>query len=308
MRIDVHTTILQGRVQLFVVFFFLSLSAFGQMTVTGTVISSDDKQPLPGINIVVKGTTNGTATDLNGKYVITVNDPADTLIFTFIGYLWKEEPVKGRSLVNVTMKLDCVRDWFDLQRIGLNLVSGVVNTPLGGQLEIAFPPFFLRKGTFTSSLTYQTNLDDNTYLNADVKLLHFIFTCNFDMDAGWFYRKIAFGNDFDAVGNSFETNFNFHRLRFITGYSHLNYTPGESGTSTNFDGALLGMSTWVGGKLRLEIFGKVAIYKDKQEIFGEIRRESRHLDVYVKYYKLDTFTELSFGVGTTFGYRLKKQR
>ena len=57
-----------------------------QQAVTGTVTDAITGEPMPGVNIVVKGTTIGALTDLSGRYSVTVSDPNDVLVFTFIGY------------------------------------------------------------------------------------------------------------------------------------------------------------------------------------------------------------------------------
>ena len=64
--------------------FWLHLSAQNKNVMTGYVISADDKSPLAGVNIVVKGTTQGTTTDEKGFYSIPV-ESTSTLVFSFIG-------------------------------------------------------------------------------------------------------------------------------------------------------------------------------------------------------------------------------
>jgi TonB-linked SusC/RagA family outer membrane protein len=88
------------------VFAFASSELWAQeQTISGTVASSDDGSGLPGVNVVVKGTTNGTVTDANGKY--SVSAPADgTLVFTFIGLTTQEVAIGGRSVVDVKMSQD----------------------------------------------------------------------------------------------------------------------------------------------------------------------------------------------------------
>lgn len=53
-------------------------------TVTGTITSAEDGTPIPGLNVVEKGTTNGTVTNLEGFYFLTVSDDA-TLVFSYVG-------------------------------------------------------------------------------------------------------------------------------------------------------------------------------------------------------------------------------
>lgn len=82
----------------------LGSSALAQITVSGTV--SDASGPVPGVNVVVKGTTNGAQTDFDGNY--SLNDVANdaTLVFSYIGYTSQELAVNGQSTVNVSLQED----------------------------------------------------------------------------------------------------------------------------------------------------------------------------------------------------------
>ncbi|WP_350284991.1 TonB-dependent receptor [uncultured Croceitalea sp.] len=84
--------------------FIVGISAVAQeTTVSGTV--SDSQGPLPGVNIVEKGTTNGVTTDFDGNYTISVASDA-TLVFSYIGYMVQEVAVDGKTTLNVTMQED----------------------------------------------------------------------------------------------------------------------------------------------------------------------------------------------------------
>lgn len=75
-----------------------------EITVAGKVI--DDKgDPLPGVSILVRGTTIGTTTDVDGRYALTVQEGA-TLIFSFIGYVTQEINVGNRSTIDISLKED----------------------------------------------------------------------------------------------------------------------------------------------------------------------------------------------------------
>ncbi|SHG56937.1 iron complex outermembrane recepter protein [Chryseolinea serpens] len=73
--------------------------------VTGKITSAEDGASLPGVNVLEKGTSNGTVTDSNGHYSISVTDNA-TLIFSFIGYKSQEVIVGGQSAVDLTLQVD----------------------------------------------------------------------------------------------------------------------------------------------------------------------------------------------------------
>lgn len=74
-------------------------------TVSGRV--TDNKgEGLPGVNIVVKGTTLGTTTDVEGSYVVTVPDANAVLVFSFIGYQSQEVSINGRQRIDITLEAD----------------------------------------------------------------------------------------------------------------------------------------------------------------------------------------------------------
>ncbi|MEP1086466.1 TonB-dependent receptor [Algoriphagus sp.] len=74
--------------------------------VSGVVISGEDNLPLPGASILVKGTTNGTVTDIDGKFALTVSGPSDVLVLSFIGFTQMEVPVGDRSVFDLTLMPD----------------------------------------------------------------------------------------------------------------------------------------------------------------------------------------------------------
>ncbi len=84
---------------------FLSFNIYSQaLTVKGTVTDGDTYDGLPGVNIQIKGTTNGTSTDIDGNYSLEVSRPDDVLIFSFIGYSTQEIAVNNRNIIDVQME------------------------------------------------------------------------------------------------------------------------------------------------------------------------------------------------------------
>ena len=75
-----------------------------QISVTGTVIGTDD-EPIIGVSILVKGTTQGVITDLNGNYTINTNSDA-TLVFSYVGCITQEVAIAGRKKINITLVED----------------------------------------------------------------------------------------------------------------------------------------------------------------------------------------------------------
>lgn len=87
-------------------------------TITGRVISSEDNEPLPQVTVLIKGTTNGTLTDLDGNYSIDIPDEGATLIFRYVSFQNQEVVVGNRSVVNITLLPDS-------KNLGEVVVTGV---------------------------------------------------------------------------------------------------------------------------------------------------------------------------------------
>ncbi|MBL7854641.1 MAG: TonB-dependent receptor [Cyclobacteriaceae bacterium] len=90
----------------FLAFCFLAAEATAQIRVRGQVLSAPDKSPLPGVNIMIKGTTGGTTTDADGRYEIEVPDQNSILVFSFVGFVSKEVPVSSRTEIIVELDED----------------------------------------------------------------------------------------------------------------------------------------------------------------------------------------------------------
>ncbi|APS37614.1 MULTISPECIES: SusC/RagA family TonB-linked outer membrane protein [unclassified Salegentibacter] len=83
--------------------FFQITGVLAQQTeVTGTVTVASDGMPLPGVNVLVKGTNDGTVTDMDGNYAIEVAADA-VLVFSSLGFENQEQAIEGRSVINVAM-------------------------------------------------------------------------------------------------------------------------------------------------------------------------------------------------------------
>ena len=78
-------------------------SVMQQVTVTGT-IKDENGQPMPGVNILVEGTTVGSISDITGKYTISVSNSNAVLVFSFIGYKELKVPVAGKVRIDVSME------------------------------------------------------------------------------------------------------------------------------------------------------------------------------------------------------------
>ncbi len=111
-------------------FFFLLAGILHSQTVSGIV--SDNSGPLPGVNVLVKGTSNGAQTNFDGAYTLNNVPPDAVLVFSYIGFKSQEASIDGRSSINITMIEDAaLLDEIVLIGYGTTTIkdaTGAVNT------------------------------------------------------------------------------------------------------------------------------------------------------------------------------------
>jgi TonB family protein len=77
-----------------------------QRVVQGKVVLAEDNTPIPGVNIVIKGTNRGTVTDINGEYKLTLNTADPKLVYSFIGFQTREVDVNNQNEMIVSLETD----------------------------------------------------------------------------------------------------------------------------------------------------------------------------------------------------------
>ncbi len=87
----------------------LPLSVLAQSTLTGTVSDNATGQPIPGVNVIIEGSTNGTTTDINGSYTLTGVNTGDRIVFSFIGFGNQTVEYTGQSTMDVVMQEDATQ-------------------------------------------------------------------------------------------------------------------------------------------------------------------------------------------------------
>lgn len=121
--------------------------AFAQeKTISGTV--SDETGPLPGVNVIVKGTTNGTQTDFDGKYTLKAST-GDVLVFSYVGMETKEKTIGSSSTINIIMT-------------GTNLLEEVVIVGYGTTTKKSY--------TGTASVVKNEDLETKSFSNISQSL------------------------------------------------------------------------------------------------------------------------------------------
>ena len=116
--------------------------AYAQNTVSGTVTDVEDGSAIPGVNVLVKGTSTGTITDVEGNYSVTAEGENATLVFSSVGFTTQEVPVNGQTTIDLALEGD-VQALEEIVVTGYSTeerrdVSGAVST-VGGEELAAIP-------------------------------------------------------------------------------------------------------------------------------------------------------------------------
>ena len=302
------------RILNYLILFLIPYFSYGQITITGQVFSKEEGVPIPGANIREKGTMNGTVADLEGKFSITVEKLPTTLEVFWIGAIPKEIVVRDQTPLIIELKYDCTRHTYDHQLIGFYLNSGVINNPYGGEFHFTFPAFW-RMTTLKAKLGYQTDLDLNENITGQIAFDHIMFTCDYDLDLKVDYQRTIFEDNIEFEIKSIETHFNLDKkfskikyARFIAGISTIEFESNEDLNTMNDIAPIIGLGTIIGEWWRLLVVGKVTFYKNLFKYDVELSREFRRIDTFIRFQSIESYNELSLGIGTKIGYRLKKQR
>lgn len=128
-------------------------TAAGQGThpVSGRITASEDGQAMPGVNIVLKGTSIGTTTDVNGRYSIELPDANGVLVVTFIGYERQEISVEGRTTIDVAL----VTDVAQLQEVVVVGYGTQKKESLTGAVATVEPESLIKRPVSNSRLALQ---------------------------------------------------------------------------------------------------------------------------------------------------------
>ncbi|WP_452225092.1 SusC/RagA family TonB-linked outer membrane protein [Lacinutrix chionoecetis] len=127
------------------ILFMLPLFVIAQNSVTGNITEQSTSLPLPGVNVVVKGTSNGAATDFDGNYQIEV-DNGDILEFSYVGYITQEITYTGQTTINVAL----VEDASQLDEVVIIGYGSVKKEDLTGSVDLVSEKEFNR-GAITST-------------------------------------------------------------------------------------------------------------------------------------------------------------
>lgn len=105
---------------------------FAQTTAVSGVVTDGSREPIPGVSVLEKGTTNGTITDVDGKYVFTLKNATAVLVFSMVGMTSQEKPVKAGDQADVVM----IEDVWQLEQVVVTGYSSQKKADLTGAVSV----------------------------------------------------------------------------------------------------------------------------------------------------------------------------
>ncbi len=284
-------------------FCFLIHSAQSQHIIRGKVIDTADSSPIPGVNII-EDSLNKSITNKLGMYSILINELPTTLTFSMPGMLTRTVNVDTDSALNVFLKSFVLTHYFESQKIGLYFKSGIINNPIGGEVYLT-SPYFLNSRLFKSSISYQTNLDDNRLIAGSLSLENIFFDQYFSSGLSLAYQKVSLYEIYNLTNRSAEVDL-WHRyspIDLTIGYSNLQISDAELVESYN--GLIVRVSRYFDKIFKLEASAKIWVYHDLYGLKVQLERSFNQLHLLADYQKLDSYSEFNIGVGYLITYILR---
>lgn len=285
-------------------FLFLTTFCWAQITLEGKVIHQGDSLALPGV-MVSEDSLNVTSTDAQGQFSLTVEELPTTLTFEFIGLLSRTVKIESDSSIEVMLKERVNVCYLGSQQIGAYAKSGLINSPLGGELYLR-SPFFLRYRLLEGAISYQTDLEDNKALYSSLSIPTLFAIQYFSFGLSSSFQKVSLDQTFafSNKGIALELGHPYSPVDLSVGYSALAVTDIEN-TQTNYKGIKVNIEDYYFRHLRLEMSAAATFYDDLIGYQFEVSRTFPYIGIhtFIQYQSLDSYQELSVGVGYQMTYR-----
>jgi hypothetical protein len=299
---------LRSKLIIILIFLIPSTLSFGQITITGSILSEEDSTGLPGVSIIEFGTSNSVMADLNGDYKIIVSDTATFLEFRYVGFVPRIVPINGQTVINTSLKPYIIYEAFD-QKIGLFLQSGLVNTLYGARFYYSTPVVGPLSVGF--QVAYMTDFKLNQRFDASLSLSRYRFMLGPGVwlygSVDFNYRKLIIQNSIDMVSYSIENYARIYDHNIILGLGKIEYSPENSNNNSGY-GIIAGYKKEFRKLDYLALTYKMGFYNETIEYHLQIDAPIKRVITFVAFNKINDYQEIMIGIGfkTYYYYRYQK--
>ncbi|SDX85815.1 CarboxypepD_reg-like domain-containing protein [Lutibacter oricola] len=290
--------------------FFLTQIIFSQSKDVSGVVK-DTSGPLPGAQVVVKGTSIGTQTNFDGYFKLHVPDSINTLVISFVGYETKEvEIIKNNEQKEyvlednlLLMKEVIAFCYFYPRYIGLHYFGGVNHSMNGISIKY-FDPYLLSLPFISKfELGYQIKNKKNNQLYAELGLINIFYFNKINVGVKALYSKINVGSlvDFESVGVevNLTKNLIFNRNTIlITGFGKSNFK-NNSINNSNY-GYTIGVNQNFPHGIKATL--KTTNWQNYWQLQTEVKYSLKEINMFYKFNKIENYIEHNIGIGYNFNF------
>jgi len=297
---------------LLIILTFSIFSSYGQVTISGKVISDEDKEGMCYVTIREKGTDNFTFSDSIGNFKLQITDFNSIVEVSYMGFKTKEVTVGETRYFIIKLKVDCFIDFFDQREIWLGLSSDPINNPMGGFFHITHP--FFRMCALIGEIGYQSDFADNYKMDAKLGMIHLFAQCYYNADLDFNFRNIKIVDKFQFKSYTVESVMSFSHPRYFPigtilylgyGLSDFNTLDFSFANQVGYMlgiGTYIGIGTYTGFPLVFKIGAKTVYWTNFWEWKGEIAIGLERVVASVEFDTIDSSFSMGIKIGYRFGY------
>lgn len=270
------------------------LLSYGQITVTGIVLDPS-QTPLVGATIQEIGTDNFVYTGFDGDFIIDVQSSSAEIQISAMGFQSKIFTVNAENNIVIKLSGYAANEYLDSRKVNAALVSGILHNPVGSQITIT-SSHLKQSSLLQLNWRYQTNLDKNQIISSKIGIRHIRFQNLFDLDISATYMNVRRDKvrNFQILGIETVGQFGDHKATLGV----------ERYSSQNIDtkGPKVGYATYIYGGLFIDVSSEVTFYKGFNSYDFQVSKSFNKLNVFINYQKVQSFQEISIGLGYTLFY------
>lgn len=286
---------------------FVGGSVHAQGIIVGRVLEIHSRQPVPGVTIMVAGSSLGASSATDGKFSIQI--PRDTckLMVQCVGYEPQSINARVDDSTRIFVKVQCNIDFFHRRSVELSIYTGVINTPLGGNMKLLFPYVFKAKNMLPApriEVGYQMGGRDYQQ-RATIALDELFVNCDFDISLLSNFQKIHLAQeplDFEryTLGvKRLPINGSF-RLPIYLGAGLMNYrTESVLNKKIGFE---LGTQKLIFRHQYILLAGKIAWWQSFWQYQASIEKDATRYSLAAEFNIIKGYQEVNLRIGYKFSY------
>ena len=277
-------------------------ATIAQGLVRGVVLAKSGRQPIAGVGITVKGSTNGTTSDARGRFRFQVARDTSTLQVESIGYEGKELKVRAGDSIVILLKMKCHLDFFYQRYVETSFYSGITHTPFGGRIKLFNPYVFEARNmqpAIRTEIGYQSG-GRNYQQSARLAIDELVASCGLDIGVAFDFQHIKSVNqDFDFKRSTITVAewglFGLRKFPLIIGIGEAQFL--TENDSNKFYGAEIGTKWRIIPKQSIMASASATWWQSDWQFRGSIEKDATRYSIAADFNKIGRYEEVNLRLG-----------